>query len=200
MDVRQREYAIGQRGDPVNSLLITKNIATCTGFMGMHPDRGVVFLCHVDTPACTLGFKRLEADLRAKVGDLSGFHLYTVTGVMLKPLAILGAVMMAFSAALLYEHPLGATILVAIALYLSWGNHFATRFICRRFAVETFGSAPEVLLHESVHGGRGNVAISVNADTMEKPEPERYLRKVEKSRYSEPRWWWLGLTKSSKSD
>lgn len=77
--VRQREYAIGKR-ETNSSILITKNIWTCTGLYGIDKTNGVVFLAHFDFPYIN-ALCELVAELKTHVnGDFSGFEIGIITG------------------------------------------------------------------------------------------------------------------------
>lgn len=78
VEVRQREYAIGLRGT-ASSVLVTENICTCTGLVGVNQHSGAAFLCHLDTPVCVAGLALMERDLRP-YGGLGAFSLSWVTG------------------------------------------------------------------------------------------------------------------------
>lgn len=73
-DVPQRTFAIAAAADP-RPILRTGNIQTCVAFYGVHPARGIAFLCHIDGSARGIG--ALVTQLKAATGnDLPGFSLY----------------------------------------------------------------------------------------------------------------------------
>jgi len=78
--VRQRQFIVALKGDDENTL-VTENIYTCMAFAGIDEDKGVVFLCHLNTFNCARGLPQLVDELRKHVNDLSGFKLYTVAGL-----------------------------------------------------------------------------------------------------------------------
>jgi hypothetical protein len=80
--VRQRQFRICDTADAERSL-VTENIHTCMAFAGVHEEKGIAFLCHLNTVKCANSLPELVDELRKRVDseDLSGFKLYTVAGV-----------------------------------------------------------------------------------------------------------------------
>ncbi len=80
MDVRQRQYAIGLRGEP-NADLVTENVFTCSALVGVNRDSGVIFMCHMNTPLCIAALPELVSELRPHVHDVRDFDVYTSSGL-----------------------------------------------------------------------------------------------------------------------
>ncbi len=80
MDVRQRQYAIGLRGES-NADLITENVFTCSVLVGICRKSGVVFLCHMDSPVCIAALPGMVSDLKNHVHDVRDFDVYTSSGL-----------------------------------------------------------------------------------------------------------------------
>jgi len=79
-NVRMGQYLTAKRGS-AREKLVTDNIIFCLGFAGVQEESGVVFLAHLNLPACPLGMGELIADLKEKGGDLSRMKLYTISGL-----------------------------------------------------------------------------------------------------------------------
>jgi hypothetical protein len=79
VEVREREYEIGEKGTPVN-VLKTGFLLPCVAFYGINPDRGLVFVCHIDCHA--RGISRIVRDLDVRTGgDRRGFDVYVTSGL-----------------------------------------------------------------------------------------------------------------------
>lgn len=86
--VREAQYAIGLRGES-SSKLVTANLQTCIAFSGINHEKGVVFLCHLNSPWCAGKLlPSLVADLKKRGLCLNDFKLYTSIGVNPWPMVV----------------------------------------------------------------------------------------------------------------
>jgi len=99
--VRETEFKIGVRGTSQH-YLVTGGVQTCIAFMGVHQDKGVVFLCHINNP---FGIKeilsRIEESLKSGyeleikdftltyAGGLRPFIVSLILSALIAPLPIL---------------------------------------------------------------------------------------------------------------
>jgi hypothetical protein len=79
--IKEEQYAIGLRGEP-SSKLQTANIQTCIAFSGINREKGVAFLCHINSPCgASKILPVLVADLKERGLSINDFNLYTSIGV-----------------------------------------------------------------------------------------------------------------------
>lgn len=76
-DVRQRTFAVARKFDP-KTILRTGFLGPCVAFYGINPNKGVVFMSHIDGRVC--GLESMVDELKhAADGDIQGFNLYLTT-------------------------------------------------------------------------------------------------------------------------
>lgn len=119
VEVREREYEIGEKGTGVN-VLKTGYLLPCIAFYGVNRDRGLVFLCHIDCHA--RGIDRIARDLKARTdGDRRGFELYVTSG-MNPIMRVAAAVFFAFFVKqICHDHKMWADIAYAGVAYAFFG-------------------------------------------------------------------------------
>lgn len=78
--VRQKQYAIAKVG-MASTKLETKDIWTCTGLIGVHKDKQVAFMAHLDTPYSVRGLTLLAEELEQGGYLFSDFDLFKVAGL-----------------------------------------------------------------------------------------------------------------------
>lgn len=193
IDVRQRQYAIGRRGTS-SSALVTENIATCTGFIGIDKKSGVVFLCHLDTFRCCLNLPDLVADLRNHVDDLSGFELFTVGGISTATCFVYSCLIAGIST--YFGHfEIGVTALV-MTLWFGATRLTLSRQLRRSKA---FKCEPISLGKLTLGNLFKNFGVLVDADSLGDPVPYLYGRKRAIDRFKELDWRNFRLTRAEKS-
>lgn len=111
LNVRQREYAIAQKGE----VLISKNFYSCIGLIGTDKESGVAFLCHFDMPFGTRAIHELTRELIEHGIDPARFRLYTVRGFhwSLLVACVIGAI-----AGVWFESP--AIVIALLLMLVAW--------------------------------------------------------------------------------
>jgi len=190
--VRQRQYAIGLAGTGRGEL-VTENIWTCTGFLGIDDRSGVAFLCHLNTPWCAFALPEVVADLRKHVTDLCSFRLYTVAGI--RPELTWGLILVAGVLMVADQWSWGLAFLAAALMFSITRLHLRYQL----WRLKAFGSKPISLGHSSARFGFGMCGVRVDPKTRKTPEPYSYGRRRDYERFKEPKWWGFRMTKAEDS-
>ena len=192
VNVRQREYAIGLRGTPA-SKLVTQNLWTCSGVIGIDDRSGVIFLCHMDTPWCNRALPALVHELRHHVSDLSGFRLHTVGGIRPLVLWLLGILGLGLA---LCEFWMGGAVALGVALFFG-----ATRIVLwlqlRRMNV--FPGMPTSIGYSSAWFGLGRAGVLVSAAPGGRARMYSYGLARKRALFKEPDCANFNMTKSPDS-
>lgn len=80
--VRQKQYGIVRKSEGQDQSLETKDIKTCTGLVGVHPNKEIAFMAHFDTPKSVVRvLNALDEDLGRQGYRFSDFQLSKVSGI-----------------------------------------------------------------------------------------------------------------------
>lgn len=195
VNVRQRQYAIGLRGSS-SSQLTTENFWTCYGFLGIDKRNGIVFLCHLDTFWCAFALPKLVAELsKHAANDLSGFQLYTMTG--LRPVGTFGLSLLAgLVAAGLFGWWAAFVGFLGTLLWLC-GARLLLKF--QLWRLNAFSAKPMFLGYSSKYRGFGKCGIHVDADNKQTPTPYSYGPSRDYESFKEPKTFDFNMTKAEGS-
>jgi len=167
--VRQREYALGERGT-TSSRLRTGNISTCMAFAGVDEEKGLVFLCHLDGFWCMPALKELANELQSRGDDLAGFRLYSVAGV--DPWVWYSMMLLSMPMAL-------RGWWIAAAIFLAVGIMFSTTRMTFHIALKNlraFKTKPTPLRPSSRYWFLRRTEVIVDANLGGRPEPTWYKK------------------------
>lgn len=81
VDVRQRQFAFGQRGGRAEQL-VTGDVWSCLAIVGIDRERGLIFMAHLDGPFLRVSsVEKVFNELRARASSTSNVELYEVSGI-----------------------------------------------------------------------------------------------------------------------
>ncbi|MEX3845588.1 hypothetical protein [Paraburkholderia sp. BR10882] len=193
-NVRQRTFAVTNKENRL-SVLRTGYLGPCVAFYGIHTEKGVAFMSHVD--GNLRGIDDLAARLKEETnGDLAGFSLYLSTNyTLLARFFVLAAILLYFTAVAIVR---GVDSLLgyfgwAAVLLACWWYCFRSVFAINRYAHKTFRkwwvkpNNPWQIM--------GRVEVSV--DSTSRGEPDRARKETlwlaqSVGRYGPPPDWFSG--------
>lgn len=78
--VCQRQYGIAAEGKSKTLTLLTKDINTCTGLLGINKAGDTAFMAHLDTPYSAWSISLLVDDLAGLGHDIKDFQFFHIVG------------------------------------------------------------------------------------------------------------------------
>jgi hypothetical protein len=174
IDVRQSEFAFGQRGSRVDGLE-TGDLSSCTGIVAIDRENGLIFMAHLDV-SWLRPFAVVKAfrELRDRASATSNVELYDIAG--LTPTML---VLSALFACAVMSACLGIRLgLLCAALVAVWAG--ATRPYVRLVLLCLGFKQPRLLTARDVRGGarrwfRFRVNFRMRADAGVGDGPELYF-------------------------
>lgn len=208
--IKTNEYAIGLPG---KHRLYTQFVNTCTAFMGIEPETGVTFLCHLNSPASVSSLPTLVEELLTHVEDVSRFRLYTLGGISPRWFWALSPLLALLGWSIGHKFAPLWGVIGAIACTASLPGFFGlTQWALRRKLKESnvFAAAPISLGFSSVAWGFGRTDITIDECSREHgPWKRSYFRDPMDERFEAmpPRkfscaWWrcnWVPMTRAQGS-
>ncbi|MFM0364525.1 hypothetical protein [Paraburkholderia sediminicola] len=189
--VKEAQYAIGLRGER-SAKLNTANIETCVAFAGINSEKGVVFLCHLNSPWCASKLlPLLIADLERLGLSLNDFNLYTSSTVSPWPLSLVAS----YAACAILPPALGHIGIsvngwqVFLAAFVAWTAYWHSKRIGLSVAL-WFAKAYKVkrrfLGYKSLAPGaiRSQVCVDANPLVALPPKVRRYCANSGDRRYA----------------
>lgn len=190
--VKQRQYGISIHGHAQTSL-VTEDIWTCTGLVGVDKKSGTVFLAHFDLPTTAKSLPEIIDELKKHTNDLSGFKLYMVAGINPAIAAIFGG--LAISCVFFQAWAFASAFIVCAGL-LSM-TRFAIRQQLRKLKV--FQGDPIWLVHSNAWYGLGKCGVRINVGQLEGPEVFCYGRMGKSKEFNTPKHAGCRLSKADDS-
>lgn len=192
--VREAQYGIAIR-EYTSCELDTASLQTCVAFAGVNREKGIGFLCHLNSPKCASKLlPELIKDLRHAGLNLHDFKLYTASGLNTWPWIF---VVTALSAGLLQnifalcKQPVASWMLYTVGACIAAGYFFSKR-IGLWFALRRLGaSAIERKFIGYAYCGtvgrsRGRVLVDISKQGEEEPKLRHYKAEKLESTYAPP--------------
>lgn len=161
--VRQRQFAFGEQG-LCSAKLVTGDVSTCMGLIGIHRPSGLVFLAHLDVPWYGGTVKAALCELRERSRATSEVELYDVAGLSPRCL-VLVLLALALICSMCGERANFGFVLIGVTAAFLLGTRLRTRILLWRMG---FGS-PRLLTRRHTSWDRlrrldFRVNVGVNAD------------------------------------
>jgi hypothetical protein len=193
--VKEAQYGIALRGFTLEEL-DTANLQTCAAFAGINHDKGVGFLCHLNSPtSASQLLPEIVKDLEQAGLSLDDFQLYTASGLVPwlwififagVPAASLQQILPFCTVTVSFwtVYPFGAC---CVAVYF-FAKRIGLSFALWRLDASTIGRKfIGYAYYGSVLGRRrGRVSINVNEYAKEEPEITPYNSQKSDRTYSPP--------------
>lgn len=202
IDVRQSEFAFGQRGSRVDGLE-TGDLSSCTGIVAIDRVKGLIFMAHLDVSWLRpFAVAKAFRELRDRASATSNVELYDIAG--LTPTMLFLSALLAGA----FGYALAGTQdgLLCGAFVAVWGG--ATRPYARLVLLCLGFKQPRLLTVRDVRGGasrrrRFRVNVRMRADAGVGGGPELYFPE---RRWGDPRFQvpadggWFRLTRAKDSE
>jgi len=193
VNVKTNEFAIGLPGE---HRLYTQFITTCTAVMGVDPESGVTFLCHLNTPMSAFALPEIVGELRTHVPDISGFRLYTLGGI--HPLyRWIASPCLGLAAWHWHAGVFLSIVLACVPLFFDL-TRASFRLQLRRLGA--FANKPISLGYSTVRGGSGRTDVSIDESNRSRaPWKRSYVSDAKDKEFGPKSSCWTEMTKAEGS-
>ncbi|MNL94773.1 hypothetical protein D3C81_45650 [compost metagenome] len=129
--VRQKQYGITAEGKSKSLTLLTKDINTCTGLLGISKAGDVAFMAHLDTPFSAWSISLLVDDLAGLGHDIKDFQFFQVVGKRRTVTFFSGFMAISAAIASLSASCLAGSVMPYVAAFFAifWGMSGVTRTV-----------------------------------------------------------------------
>lgn len=173
INVRQRQYGIAKAGRSTSNTLLTKDINTCTGLLGIDEAGDVAFMVHLDTPCSAWSISSLVDDLGELGHDIRDFRIFHVAGKRRALTFISGFIAVAMSILSLLQGNNAASLTAPIAAIAAivWGMSGMTRSVLwfRLWQLKARPHRPIVYRRSKGRSGLGITDVSLQAEKAGEP-------------------------------